>query len=449
MVVTTRSLISPQIQWYEGMLLSAHHFQQSDLRHHQLLIHHLSLVNPYHWGVHSFKLDPIVLPDGIVRITELEAVMPDGLLISYAINQADYPPLEIDLKSYKNELMNNPGSVLTIQLALPVRHEHASPIVGEFARYWSVEGNDVKDDMAPDNVIKIPRLFPKVHLAVGNNPPPRTTAIPLMKIVYRDEAFVQTSYLPPLFFIQEGTTIHKHCIDAVQKLREKANYLSDRWQSQAGTPLAGETAALLRPLVTALPYLEAVIHGQEPAPYALFQSLCLIAGQLSTLRLSQLPPVMPIYQHMDIVGSFTPVFEHIHAMLQTIEQAYASFLFNQRDRLFTLKLHEAYRHNRLYLGVRIPKTMTELQLNDWMSDAIIASDDAIDSVRNKRITGARRTLIREGDLYNLMPSRGVILVEVEADPDFIKFDQNLNIFNPADNPDRRPTEICLFVRKGS
>jgi type VI secretion system protein ImpJ len=448
MAVTTKSIIAPQIQWHEGMLLSPHHFQQSDLRHHQVLIHHMSLLSEYHWGIRSFKVDPIVLPDGLIRITELEAVMPDGLIISYEMNQADIPPLEFDLKPYKNEMMNS-NRTLTIQLAVPQRHEHASPIVGEFARYWSVEGGEVKDDTAPDNVVRIPRLFPRIHLAVGTTPPPRTFALPLMKVAYRDESFVQTNYMPPSFYITEQNTIHRQCIELIQKLREKASYLSDRWQSQAGTPLAGETAALLRPLVVSLPYLESVIHGRTVHPHHLFESLCLIAGQLSTLRLSHLPPVMPIYQHQDAMSCFAPVIDHIHAMLQTIEQAYASFLFNQRDRLFTLRLHEAYKNDRLYFGVRIPKTMSELQLNDWVSDAIIASDDAIDMVRNKRITGARRSIVREGDMYNLMPTRGVILVEVEADPAYIKFDQNINVFNPADHPERRPTEIVLYVKKGS
>ena len=448
MAVTPKSLIAPQIQWHEGMLLSPHHFQQSDLRHHQVLIHHLSLVSPFHWGIRHFKIDPVVLPNGVLRITELEAVMPDGLIISYAVNQADTPALELDLKPYKDELLGT-GKQLTIQIAIPQRHEHASPIVGEFARYWSVEGEDVKDDTAPDNIVKIPRLYPRVHLAAGDNPPPRTSGMPLMKVAYKDEAFVQTSYVPPMFYLDEETALHKKCIKLIQRLREKASYLSERWQSQAGTPLAGETAALIKPIITSLPFLEANVHGHEPHPYNLFQNLCLIAGELSMLRLSHLPPVMPSYKHDAILSSFEPVFEHIDMMLETIEQAYASFLFHQRDRLFTLRLHEAYKNDRLYIGIRVPKTMTELQLNDWISDAIIASDDAIDSVRNKRITGARRSIIREGDMYKLLPSRGVILVEVEVDPAYIYFDQNINIFNPADHPDRRPTEIVLFVKKGS
>jgi type VI secretion system protein ImpJ len=170
---------------------------------------------------------------------------------------------------------------------------------------------------------------------------------------------------------------------------------------------------------------------------------------MSTLKLSQLPPVMPPYHHSDLSNSLLPIIHHIQSVLGTIEQAYATFLFNQRDRLFSLKLHKSYMTEKMFIGVRIPRGMTDLQLNDWISDAIIASDSAVDTVRSKRITGAKRSILRESELYDLMPSRGVIIVEVDFDPEFIQADQNLNVFNPADTPERRPTEIVLYVKKGA
>ena len=74
--------LTPAVQWHEGMMLSPQHFQQSDLRHHQILSHQLMLSSYYHWGVYALKLDPIVLPDGLVRILELEWVA-DSLVELY------------------------------------------------------------------------------------------------------------------------------------------------------------------------------------------------------------------------------------------------------------------------------------------------------------------------------------------------------------------------------
>lgn len=144
-----------------------------------------------------------------------------------------------------------------------------------------------------------------------------------------------------------------------------------------------------------------------------------------------------------------PVLDFIRQLLASIEQTYAAFPFHQKERLFYLPLHKAYLENRIFIGLRAASGMTEAQLSDWMDETIIVSDFAIDSVRGKRITGAHRVLLQDEELAELMPSRGVLIFEIENDPLFIQAGQNLNIFNPVDQPNRRPTEIVLYVRKGT
>ena len=51
------------------------------------------------------------------------------------------------------------------------------------------------------------------------------------------------------------------------------------------------------------------------------------------------------------------------------------------------------------------------------------------------------------DPGDLVPPRGVILFAVKRDPEFIKLDQTLMVFNLADPQGRRsPAELLLFVR---
>ena len=71
------------IQWSEGMLLRPHHFQQATLRQESLLYYHAALIAPFHWGVRHLKIDEVLLVDGGFRVLELEAVMPDGLVVSH------------------------------------------------------------------------------------------------------------------------------------------------------------------------------------------------------------------------------------------------------------------------------------------------------------------------------------------------------------------------------
>lgn len=434
----------PAIQWHEGMLLSPQHLQQNDLRFEQILHHHMKLIAPYHWGVSHLKLDPIVLPDGLVRVLALQAIMPDGLVIDYEATADDDSPLEVDLKPFKT---HSPKEELTISLAIAEYIPGASPIIGEKVRYSSKEGRETKDINLNDNVIKIPSLVPKLSLHVGEKLPSRTVGFPLVKIVFKDEVFVQTNYMSPCFRIDHHTTLWQLCSEVCQKIREKAVYLCDKWQNQVGTPLLQETSNLLRPLVMILPSLEALLNSHAIQPWALFEKLCEVVGVLTPLRLSQLPPVLPVYNHNDLLGCFRPVLDVIHQYLHSIEIAFAIFSFAQKERLFYLTLNPVFLSEKLYIGIRAPKGMSEAELEEWMSDCMITSDFAVESVRARRITGAARRVLRNEDLFELMSSRGTVVFEVDNDPAYIKAEQNLNIFNPADTPDWRPVEIVLYVRK--
>jgi type VI secretion system protein ImpJ len=82
--MTDARLIPDAVQWHEGMLLSPQHFQQADL-HNQALQGYMTLVAaPYGWGVRRLRINEAALMAGRFAVTDLEAVMPDGLLVQHA-----------------------------------------------------------------------------------------------------------------------------------------------------------------------------------------------------------------------------------------------------------------------------------------------------------------------------------------------------------------------------
>ena len=443
--MSARSLtIVPHIHWHEGMMLTPQHFQQMEFRHHQQLSHQLQLLSNHHWGVHTMHIDPIALTNGVVRILELEAVMPDGLIVNYRSDMTHVPPLEIDVRGFKPDTARDE---IVIYLSMPEHTAERSPTTGDFPRFSSIEGDPVKDENIPDNVIAIPRLFPRLILSVGDKPPALCLGFPILKLSF-DESYTRTSFVPPCFFITHDTHLWKQCADLAHRIREKAAYLSERWQNQIGTPMMAETEMLLRPLITALPALETILNASATNPYLLFQKMCDAVGHLAALRLSQLPPVLHGYNHNDIQGCFTPLLELLKQYLSTIEQSYGVIPFLQRERLFYLRLHKNYlATNTFLIGMRAPKGMNESQMEEWLMDAVICSDSAIELVRNHRITGTKRVMLGNESVSDLMPGRGMIVAEVTFDPEFIAPEQNLNIFNPSDTAERRPVEIVLYVSK--
>ena len=83
------TFIPLSINWHEGMLLSQHHFQQNDLRTFQILSFQMDSISHNNYGTKHLVYDKNALNNGIYRIEELEAIFPDGLIISY------YPKLHL------------------------------------------------------------------------------------------------------------------------------------------------------------------------------------------------------------------------------------------------------------------------------------------------------------------------------------------------------------------
>lgn len=440
-----KTTITPIIQWHEGMMLSPQHFQQMDLRGDQILSYHLQALSPYHWGVQSIKFDPIVLPEGIARVVQLEAVMPSGMIVAYGEDDQKTHSLELNVLSLKEQLKQ--GGQTTIYLCIPDEIPGVSPVTGEWPRYDSVDGGDVQDQNIKDNVIRIPRLVPRLSLVSASAPPPKYESIPILKMGYQDESFTNLTYQPPCLNIAPTSSIGSQCTQIAARIREKAAYLSEKWLNQVGSTLLSETANTMRPLFESLPPFEAVAHSSFKHPYQLYMSLCHLVGKLSTLRLGQVPPVFPKYDHSNLLSVFTPLMDMANVLLTSIEQNYIVIPFIPRERFFHMRLRRPYMKDALLIGIKAGSKMSEAELGEWIHDAVIASDSAVESAVTKRITGAARQILTREELVDIMPSRGVLIMSVELDPEFIKPDENLNIFNAADTVDKRPSDIFMYLKQ--
>ena len=166
------------IQWHEGMLLAPQHFQQASARHDAHLHYHARRIAPFHWGVRRMEIEDKLLPDGIFRVEELEAVLPDGLVVRHGSGaEAD---LEVEVASHVA-----PQQVATVYLAVPARRPGASPVLGELARFDSVEGELVTDENTGEGELRIPRLVPRVRAILSISSQKMKTIPPLRRASLR------------------------------------------------------------------------------------------------------------------------------------------------------------------------------------------------------------------------------------------------------------------------
>jgi len=432
------------IQWYEGMLLGPQHFQQLALRQEGLQHYHSRTISPFHWGVERLEIDPDMLVEGKFRVLDIEALMPDGLLVSSRGVEQD--ALTLDVAEAVGDPTTGPW---TVHLAVPAGSRGSSYLDGELARYSSVEGAPVADQNTGDGELPIPRLRPRVNLFVGETPADKYTSFPLAEVAYKDEAFGLTAYIAPRLRVPASSALGELCSGLAAALRVKAVALSEKVRapsaSQRAPQLVGRKARLAS-MVAALPPFEAVLFSGVCHPLTLYLQLCSLAGQIAALSASSVPPAFAAYDHNNLHATFRQVSDYVDRVLgEAFVDSHADYLFALEAGVFSLDYDPSWSGRSLVLGVRARSGESEREVAAWMESAIIGSDSEVPSIRNRRVLGAARR-ISEGE-GELVPTRGVQLYSLGIDPLAVLAGEPLRILNPDDPEGRQaPAEIVLYVR---
>lgn len=90
-------LPTSKILWGEGLFLRPQHFQRQDAYHEARLVEQARTLHPYAWGLRRLVVDTDALAANVLRLDELQLIMPDGE--QYAAPQADPLPPPVSLQS--------------------------------------------------------------------------------------------------------------------------------------------------------------------------------------------------------------------------------------------------------------------------------------------------------------------------------------------------------------
>lgn len=428
------------IQWHEGMLLAPQHFQQADLRGEGLLHYHVGVASPFHWGVRRLRIDSRSLASGIFQVQEIEAILPDGVLVT--------DPLQVDLNPMAASIAGR--GTLRVHLAVPARRGPTEPLAGSVPRYASVEGYPVADEHLGEGAVRIPRLRPAATLLVTDSPADKFTSFPLAEVRVQQETYSLTDYVPPVLAADTVGYPAEAVADLARSVREKARFLSDK--VRAGTALSrsgGKVEELQRTvekLFAGLPHLEALLAVREIHPFPLYLSLCSMAGRLAGLTPGLLPQGFGSYDHDDLRGTFAPLLDFCRRMVDSVEQAYEVIPFRFERDAFRLQLRPSWKGPSVVIGAVSGGEANETNVLSWIMESRIGTTDRMQSIEDRRIRGTARTRIESDDDLGLVPSSGVLLFRVQLDPDFVTPGDVLALSHPAERQGRaRPAEIVLFA----
>lgn len=431
------------IQWHDGMLLMPQHFQQSDLRLQNLITYYVSQAVPFFWGIVSLEIDKALLTTGLFRVLQMEAIMPDGLLVKTLTDGVS--SLQVDLLPFQEKLQISP---LFVYLCVP--QMSASRVDGEndMPRFRSHLTTSVIDTNTGEEAIDIPRLVPNLSLHVASEPPPHYVCLPLAQVTYDTKSYALTNYVPPLVQVGELTEIGTLCRDLSQRLRQKLGYLQQKVQAVSmqikKDPFFAEIEGVRLKLIAGLLPFESLLSIEKASPFTIYRALCGLAGQISGVKYGEIPPRFDAYKHEDIRKSFAQVVEYIDKVLDEIEESYTVIPFTLNARIFTLQLQSDWVKDRLVIGARSQPGVNEEYIKNWVKNCVIVTDKYIPLAKDNRVLGASRELVSEIVSMNLVPTRGVQLFTVDVDARYIDPKGVLCLFNMSDDDLTRPAEMLLY-----
>jgi type VI secretion system protein ImpJ len=424
--------VASAVYWTEGMLLAPQHFQLASKRSEELLHYHASVLSPFHWGL--IELDPPQLKDGELTILSLEAVMPDGLIVSHPGKGGS--DLTIKLTEHIEAIQ---GKAQTIFLTVEAHRKGV-----RFDQRYKHSNQQVNDETSAEDdlSVEVEVLQPKIQLTFAGDLANSSIALPIARVEMGGNAVVLSKYEAPWLQVRNGSVLHAICDKLAAELRWKADSLAksikDSSESLHGAQLL-ETRMLIHSMVSGLPALEALIDSDAAHPFSLYLALASIAGNLAP---GTVPPRLPAYDHDDLLRVFADVDRKIRKIMkQAIHAPFELHTFDFRGDAFRLRLRKAWAGHELMLGVRAPEGANLADVDQWVNECTIGeSDDALDNLLLNRSIGLKRKRVTDSALP---PSSGVVLYELKT-PAAGSFDGERELVIKNDNPGR-PAEIQLYV----
>jgi type VI secretion system protein ImpJ len=389
------------VQWFEGMMMSSHHFQQNDVYWHEHLRHRLRAANPHCWGLVHLRYSLI---QEVLTITELECLLPDGLVVQFA---ATAPYRSATLGFDAAGKCTSGGAPLRLWLSVRARGDKAAVAQAAERRYNSVVGGAVSDENTGMDELAFARLQVQCELHLGTQCPPNAVACPLLELRRDGDGLAVTDYHPPMLQIDASGFQVEHQSLAFRlarlnellwtKVQQLAGDVHPRGHGQDSEdgPRGAERRSQLdaaRRISACLPALAASLEGSAH-PARLYQVISHVIGQVAGIGPNPLPLYMHPYQHDHCMPQFQAAFDFIAARLALVDTSHDSMPFSQlapdQHGVSRFERHlPADAGNVLIVELRSNGTQTSADMCSWMDEAVIMGTGLGKRLESARIQGA-------------------------------------------------------------
>lgn len=396
------------VQWSEGMLLSPQHFQQNDI-HAQAVLHQRLLgLSPHCWGVRQLVLDDVRLSDGLIKIIACDAVMPDGLPVLFRADNAGFQ-LQLDVSGK----CSSDGRPLRVFLALPPRVGASLVHSTSIRRYESLPGTETLDEVTGIGDVLVERQRARLELFTEGALPADYASVPLLDVIIDSHGNIALGdFHPPMFRI--GASAFLGDAGLQQKFAQLRSDMWKKFRELIGTfgDDAPEAAAVMgtegrmhlrvaREIAACLPLIDALLSDPLYAPAQAWQVMAQIVGRVTAIGANPRPLAMDPYNHIDCIGQFKEALEFVKRKLMLINSEWDSLAFARvSEGMFARRLPEDSSQT-VYIELRAREGQTSRDLNAWLAEARIASENLLPVLRERRLPGADWSMLSSREVAEL------------------------------------------------
>ncbi len=389
------------LHWAEGQFLQPHHFQEQDRINYLCRAAERSFYLYYQEGLIEFKLDEQALRARRVAVTQLSAILPDGLAVSMPGN-IELEPLTLNLDAKED------GKEITVYLCVPL-YSLQDPNLSEdknTPRRYGLHEVSRADANTADNETVIVKHRYCAKLITDPAAAANCAILPLVRLHWQSLSGgspvpqIAEDYIPPYVVLPANSAIFNLTSELVYELklyRDKIASDLDAGSFDPKIPASDQILQIMRIKILneAVCDLSSHLVPGSVTPFCLYQSLARLLAGLLSLEPRRDQNSIIAYDHYNLSEVFKSLALNIRAFLSTGGKAsYIRIDFEQTsDHTLQAKLSEEHliKGRQYYLsldaGEQSPQLISMVETGDNLR--VLDQKSAESRVRGIKLTHLR------------------------------------------------------------
>jgi type VI secretion system protein ImpJ len=395
-----------KVIWHEGMFVTPHHFQQSDVYHEGIVHYKFKNIFPFSWGVIKGELDHDALANGSIAVRHLKLIMFDGTVVS--VPDLDSAP---DNRSFKNYFPPDKKTI-DFYVGLPVEKDDIPNCLDRD----NTDGSEHHQARYTKDEIDVPDLITgksedKRKISIGQKNIKTLfsgenldnfTVIKMGEIARTatGEFYLNEKYIPPCLHLSASGHLLDILRGLIEALSAKNEALSaQRAHRSSGAAKFGIAEAthfwLLHTVNSYIPLLLHCYNNQSFHPEKLYTVLAQLTGALTTFAFeeeSQMsnPTEIVLYKHEDLGNVFEKLDRRIRNLLEVVipTKWVQVPLTREKDTLWVGRLESFHLEETAHFYLKAEGELQEKVIREDLPEKIkVADKSTIDTIVNRALSG--------------------------------------------------------------